>query len=1316
MGRTDPNQTIQAQQTSFTTSTSSSKPQNTTESASETPKPKFKGKSPPPCICGSAHWHSDCYYLVPEKRPQGWKPNQDRQAKVDEAMKDTKTREFVNRNIKRTREFEATKSQGSALVSPSTSASVAASSSYQYGGTVSSSDNQATSIDQRGSFACTSTSSSFIATGFSLKHSWILDGGSNIHVCNSSMSDRFCKTRNAEHEDYLNAGERRVTVEAYGTVNITVQTPQGPKTIQLSEVAYAPGFMTNLVSESRLKKKGVYFDNYKMHLHDKGITLAKVDEQDGLYVLESNSASFDAATSNTSTKTAMSTCKKGTMQEWHEIMAHASTEAIKHMITATQGAVITDPTTTIRTNKCETCALSKSTEIISRSSDKSESSEEPFYRVTYDLMQFNPALNRDEWVSHFACSVTNFGIVVTHTHKGEATQVVQEVINMIETRWNKKVVFLHSDGEKSLGNEFNKFILDKGITWEPSAPSTPAQNGHAERQGRMLQTKARTMRIAAGLPEHLWHEIVRSAAYIANRTPIKKLGWKTPWEMVTGKKPDVSHLHKLGSKAYALDKHIDKKDKLQARAHIGYLVGYDSTNIFRVWIPSKRKIIRTRDVIFDENSTYTTYDADKYLLQEATVETYDYSPLRINNASEVQEEESDPEGLITYNWGSSQSEGAKGVSSYQYGGKGPVDATMQGALPSPPHTDTDSGTPAPIPDPPQDTRQRNAPRAGEIAAGFDADNILPEGAKRTRKRKDAYSATLDKVAHGSISSYNMAFFAFAAASNYYTDKQHHRDTVPPEPKNYKEMLNHSHSAHFRTAVNTEISQLEAKQTWIQVPREQAIKLGKTPIPTTWVFRYKVDEKGFVIKHKARLCARGDLQTTYQDTYAATLASRIFRALMAITAAFDLETRQYDAVNAFANSPIDEPVFCHVPEGWKQKTESEGNMLLMLKKALYGLKQSPALWYKHLSSTLVRLGLEPIPGIECTFINKYMIIFFFVDDISVIYEKTHTTMIDKFEADLFSTYEMKRIGELEWFLGIRITRNREERTMYLCQDSYISKLTTKFHISMEKGYPGTPIPGDLVKTEIKATPQDIHTYQQMVGSINFAAVITRPDIAYAASKLATFLTNPSKKHIECAIRVLRYLEYTKHYAIKYEMDSNQVRRTIFLASSDASFADDIETRKSSQGFVFKLFNGAIDWKASRQRSVTTSSTEAELHALSSTGKEVLWWNRFFEAIQFDPGHQISIQCDNAQTIRVLTTENAKFHTKLRHVDVHRHWLRQEVEKGIIKIEWTPTSMIIADGLTKALTKQKHERFVTLLGMHHGNDFHHDPMVAEAKQEP
>jgi hypothetical protein len=224
--------------------------------------------------------------------------------------------------------------------------------------------------------------------------------------------------------------------------------------------------------------------------------------------------------------------------------------------------------------------------------------------------ELNRGYNGDQYVSHFQCRQYLFNLVYTHRHKSDATQLFKKAINTIEYQYNGKVRYIRLDGETSLGNNFETLVIEKGIKPERTAPDTPAQNGGSERSGRVIITKSRTMRIEANLPADLWPEIVKAAGYIENRTPIRKLEWKTPFEAIKKKNPRYAHMYVYGCRAYPLDHHIPKRRKLEPRAHIGYLVGYDSTNIYRIWIPSQRKVIRTRDVTMNNNLLYHPTDLD----------------------------------------------------------------------------------------------------------------------------------------------------------------------------------------------------------------------------------------------------------------------------------------------------------------------------------------------------------------------------------------------------------------------------------------------------------------------------------------------------------------------------------------------------------------------------------------------------------------------------------------------------------------------------------------------------------------------------------
>ncbi len=491
------------------------------------------------------------------------------------------------------------------------------------------------------------------------------------------------------------------------------------------------------------------------------------------------------------------------------------------------------------------------------------------------------------------------------------------------------------------------------------------------------------------------------------------------------------------------------------------------------------------------------------------------------------------------------------------------------------------------------------------------------------------------------------------------------------------------------AADVEFSELIKRGTFKEIGQDETTK---SPLPLLWVFKYKFDEDGHLSKFKARICVRGDLQYSTKDNYAATLACKTFRALMAITAAFDLEIVQLDAVNAFLNSDIDEEVYVDFPEGFKRS----GRTLLLL-KALYGLKQAPLLWYQHLHGTLVALGLKQVDGVDCLLTNGWLIVFFYVDDIILLFPRHKSDDFEAFYEQLKARYGLRRMPEANWFLGIRITRNREILRLSLSQDSYIEKLSAKFHVNGDKlRHSSTPLSeDDLRPHEGKATAQEILGYQQKIGSLNFAAVYTRPDIAKACSVLSQFLVNPSPIHLAAADRVLAYLDRTKDLSLVYD---GLYQGKVLEIFGDAAYANHHD-RKSSDGILFSLYGGPIDWRASKQTTVTTSSTEAELLTLSRTGKDTLWWRHFFRNINFSVDEAFAIQCDNTATIRLICATRPQLSTKLRHVEIHHFWLRQFVQRGDIVVEWVPSQENKADGFTKALSRQNFEKFISQLNLSH-----------------
>jgi len=215
------------------------------------------------------------------------------------------------------------------------------------------------------------------------------------------------------------------------------------------------------------------------------------------------------------------------------------------------------------------------------------------------------------------------------------------------------------------------------------------------------------------------------------------------------------------------------------------------------------------------------------------------------------------------------------------------------------------------------------------------------------------------------------------------------------------------------------------------------------------------------------------------------------------------------------------------------------------------------------------------------------------------------------------------------------------------DTYIEKIAKKFHL-IDGKCTSTPLPIlELKKYARQAPPRQVKEYQEKVGSVLYTAIMIRLDVAYAASLLSQFLTNPGPEHHAAVNWTIKYLYGTRFLGIQYSREHHDAN---LMIASNASYADDIDTRRSSQGYVMSLFGGPVIWRAARQSTVTTSTTEAELLAVEHTAKETLALQRFLKDIKLDLGELWTIFCDNQQTIRLIVGENERITTKLRHVDI------------------------------------------------------------------
>lgn len=288
--------------------------------------------------------------------------------------------------------------------------------------------------------------------------------------------------------------------------------------------------------------------------------------------------------------------------------------------------------------------------------------------------------------------------------------------------------------------------------------------------------------------------------------------------------------------------------------------------------------------------------------------------------------------------------------------------------------------------------------------------------------------------------------------------------------------------------------------------------------------------------------------------------------------------------------------------------------------------------------------------------------------------------------------MKDLGAARIFIGIEIVRNRENRQIRLHQQRYIESILKHFNMHESNGL-ATPLDPNVKLRSDHGSPCDNHRYQSQVGKLMYAMLGTRPDLAYAVSTLGRFNSAPTTVHASAVKRTLRYLSSTRFHGLLFDGG----KAGDLTGYSDSDWAGDLDTRRSTSGYVFLLAGAAISWKSRRQPTVALSSTEAEYMAIAETVKEAIWLRRLFSEItqSSKPQEQQLIYLDNSGAKDLA--HNPKHHDRTKHIDIRYHYIRDCIENKAIRLEYVNTASNTADILTKALPRELHERHTTALGI-------------------
>ncbi|WJZ87171.1 hypothetical protein VitviT2T_006572 [Vitis vinifera] len=292
------------------------------------------------------------------------------------------------------------------------------------------------------------------------------------------------------------------------------------------------------------------------------------------------------------------------------------------------------------------------------------------------------------------------------------------------------------------------------------------------------------------------------------------------------------------------------------------------------------------------------------------------------------------------------------------------------------------------------------------------------------------------------------------------------------------------------------------------------------------------------------------------------------------------------------------------------------------------------------------------------------------------------MITSTKNMLNSRFDMKDMRLADVILGIKIKRTSDE--LVLSQSHYVDKILGKFDKD-NSGVARTPVDVTLHLSKNKGESVSQVEYSRVIGSLMYLMSCTRPDIAYAVSKLSRYTSNPGAKHWQGIIRVLKYLRFTRDYGLHYTRYP-----AVLEGYSDANWISNVKDSKSHSGYVFTLGGAAVSWKSSKQMVIARSTMESEFIALDKCGEEAEWLRHFLEDIPrwSKPVPPICIHCDSQSAIG--RAQSNMYNGKSKHIRRRHNTIRQLLSTGVISVDYVKSKDNIADPLTKGLNRELVEK--------------------------
>ncbi|KAL5815400.1 hypothetical protein ACOSQ4_026041 [Xanthoceras sorbifolium] len=832
-------------------------------------------------------------------------------------------------------------------------------------------------------------------------------------------------------------------------------------------------------------------------------------------------------------------------------------------------------------------------------------------------------------------------------NKNEAINAFKIFKAEVEKQCGKQIKIVRSDrGGEYYGRytesgqapgPFVRFLQENGIVAQYTMPGSPDQNGVAERRNRTLLDMVRSMLSSSNLPKSLWTEALKTAVYILNRVPTKAVP-KTPFELWKGWKPSLRHMRIWGCPSEVRIYNPQEK-KLDPRTISGYFIGYaERSKGYRFYCPSHNtRIVESRNAKFLEYDLISGSDQIRNIISEIDHSVSQPSTsgdrlVIVHNAPQVQTSVEQPIIEVP-----------------QVVDNIPVDHVIQ-EFP--------------------ETSER------QVGPHIFQENISTTLRRSTRTKRSAIPS--DYVVYLQESDYNVG------AEN--------------DPESFSQAMSCKESKLWYNAMIDEMSSMKSNKVWdlVELPN------GAKAIGCKWVFKTKKDSLGNIERYKARLVAKGFTQKEgidYTETFSPVSKKDSLRVILALVAQFDFELQQMDVKTAFLNGDLEDEVYMKQPEGFPS---SDGEQLVCkLKKSIYGLKQASRQWYLKFHNVISSFGFVENIMDQCIYQkvsgSKICFLVLYVDDILL--ATNDKGLLHEVKQFLSENFDMKDMGEASYVIGIKIRRDRFQGILGLSQETYINKVLERFRMKDCSPSVAPIVKGDRFnlnqcpKNDLEREQMKNIPYASAVGSLMYAQVCTRPDIAFVVGMLGRYQSNPGLDHWKAVKKVMRYLQGTKDYMLMYRRTDNLE----VIGYSDSDFAGCVDSRKSTSGYIFMMASGAVSWRSAKQSLTATSTMEAEFVSCFEATSHGVWLKSFISGLRIvdSISKPLKMYCDNSAA--VFMAKNNKSGSRSKHIDIKYFAIKERVKEKKVVIEHVSTELMIADPLTKGMPPFKFKDHVNNMGL-------------------